>query len=261
MTGANVDGQPALIYIHVPKAAGTTFNEIIERNYPAEEIATILHQPGRSIEDFKCLPLEQRERLRIVKGHFPFGVHEYLPQPSTYVTILRDPIERILSHYYYVLRTPEHYLYDRVAGSKMTLEEYISNPVTIELDNGQVRLISGCGRFVPIGECGKEHLQRAKDNLEKSFLLAGLAERFDETLVLLQDLLGWKRLFYTRKNVSEQRYSTTPEIAELVRDMNRLDVELYDFVSRRFGEFIAQGYKPEEFSRKLEAFRRANASP
>jgi len=250
-----------LIYIHVPKAAGTTFSDIIEQNYPAQEVLTILHQPGRTIEDFMRLPIEERKRPRVIKGHFPFGLHEHVPRPCTYITILRDPVERILSHYHYVLRTPEHYLYDKVAGSKMSLAEYAGNPVTTELDNGQVRMISGCGRFVPIDQCGEQHLQQAKDNLERHFLFAGLAERFDESLLVLKRLLEWKQPFYTRKNVTDHPNASAVDrnVVQTIREKNQLDVELYAFVSCRVDEFITQRYELPAFQSELKAFRAANS--
>jgi hypothetical protein len=244
-----------LIYIHVPKAAGTTFSDIIEQNYPPREVLTILHQPGRTIEDFMRQPIEERQRPRVIKGHFPFGLHEHVPRPCTYITILRDPVARVLSHYYYVLRTPEHYLYDKVAGSKMSLAKYVGSPVTTELDNGQVRMISGCGRFIPIGQCGQQHLQQAKENLQKHFLFAGLVERFDETLLILGRFLEWKNLFYTRKNVTDHSdpFAVDLSVLQTIREKNSLDVELYAFVRNHFDAQAAP------LASELKAFREANS--
>ena len=31
-----------------------------------------------------------------------FGLHEILPQPATYITVLRDPIDRVMSAFYFM---------------------------------------------------------------------------------------------------------------------------------------------------------------
>lgn len=38
---------------------------------------------------------------RVTVGHVPYSVyHEHLPADTLYVTFLREPIDRVLSHYY-----------------------------------------------------------------------------------------------------------------------------------------------------------------
>ena len=41
-------------------------------------------------------------------GHVFYGVHEHIPQPTEYITVLREPIARVVSMYNHVLRRPEH---------------------------------------------------------------------------------------------------------------------------------------------------------
>src|SRR6516162_400599 len=91
----------ALLFLHIHKTAGTTLHRIIEREYNPFYIYTI--EGGRiewSVDHLKKLPLHRRAALQVVKGHMSFGLHEYLPQPSTYITFLRDPVERCISSYY-----------------------------------------------------------------------------------------------------------------------------------------------------------------
>ncbi len=38
--------------------------------------------------------------IHLLGGHLPFGIYQYLPSDSRYITFLRDPVERTLSHYY-----------------------------------------------------------------------------------------------------------------------------------------------------------------
>ncbi len=93
--------QRALIFLHIPKTAGTTLNRIIEWQYNPLSIFTMDPYRIRATpERLKQLPEARRRRLRMVRGHFYYGVHEYLPQGSTYITMLREPVARFLSSYY-----------------------------------------------------------------------------------------------------------------------------------------------------------------
>ena len=44
--------------------------------------------------------------MQVFKGHMPFGIHKRLPQDYTYITFLRDPIERVVSAYYFARNYP-----------------------------------------------------------------------------------------------------------------------------------------------------------
>jgi hypothetical protein len=134
----------SLIFLHIPKAAGTSLHRIIGRQYPQPSIFSIDGADVYgSIEEFKGLSESQRARIACLKGHMPFGLHRYLPQPCAYITFLRDPIDRIVSHYYFVLRTPSHYLYEQVTSQRMTLDDYVRSGISGELSNGQTKLLAG----------------------------------------------------------------------------------------------------------------------
>lgn len=97
----------ALIFLHVPKTAGTTLNRIIEWQYNPVSIFTVdPHRIRATAARFKTFPEERRRRLRVVRGHLVFGIHEFLPQGAVYITMLREPVARLLSSYHFILRRP-----------------------------------------------------------------------------------------------------------------------------------------------------------
>jgi len=172
-----------LIFLHIPKTGGSTLRNLIKRNYKGQPIFSIDGRRARkSIEAFKKLPEAQRKSFKVLQRHMLFGLHEFLSSPSTYITMLRDPIERIISHYYYVLRDPEHYpyLYKKVKSQNMSLnislKDYVISGISTELDNGQTRLLSGM-KNVDFGCCPREMLEIAKKNLREHFAVIGLMER------------------------------------------------------------------------------------
>jgi hypothetical protein len=231
-----------LIYLHIPKAAGTTFSVMLMNRFDRGRILNI-REPAQGIEELKRMPSIQREQLQLIQGHFAYGIHEHLAQPYEYITILREPVDRLISHYYFVLRDQTHPLHERVTSQNLGLKEYVLSGLSPELDNGQVRAISGRGRGVPQGACSRELLDQAKDNLQHRFSLVGLAERFDETMLLVSRKFRWRHLYYVRENVTTNRPRTeqfSPEIIEAIKAANSLDMELYAFARELFQSAVRQ---------------------
>lgn len=244
MNSGRQQAQAALIFLHIPKAAGTTLYAILRREYGQRHTYTI--DGGRvreSVEAFKALPPEARAQVRLLMGHMPFGLHAYLPHAAPYVTLLRDPVERIISHYYFIRRTPHHYLYEAVAGQGLSLHEYVTSGLSDELDNGQVRLLAGP---TPAGAAqggASARLARAEKNLAVHFAVVGLSERFDESLLLMRRALAWRHWpLYFRRNVAASKPSPLQVPAETlaaIRDRNALDLALYRRACDRFEEAVA----------------------
>ncbi len=225
-----------VFFLHIPKTAGATLRRIVYKNYPESAVYNLNPNASTTEHHFQNLPAAEKQRFDFVQGHFYYGLHLFHPRPATYITLLRDPVDRILSHYYYVLKTPIHYLHQRVTSTKMTLQEYVTSGITDELDNGQLRLLTGV-KGVPIGQCSRNMLEAAKDNLLNHFSLVGVSERFDDFLGATQEVLKWKSSPYENVNVNESRRSKTDvpeETLRVIREANQFDIELYEFVLQTF---------------------------
>ena len=224
-----------LIFLHIPKAAGTTLHSVLEKHYPPASQVSI-YDPEQAARVLPHWPLERREAIRLLKGHVVFGLHRYLVGKTTYITFVRDPVDRIASHYYYVRRMPAHYLYQQVMSRNMSLADYAAAGLSDELDNGQVRMLAGVlsAETVPVGSCDPRLLELAKQNIEGHFAVAGITERFDASLALMAVRLGWDWVpSYKHLNVSDNR-PDKGQIDAATRDSieraNPLDCELYRWV-------------------------------
>lgn len=240
-----MDTDCSIIFLHIPKTAGTTLHQIIERQYPLNRIHSFGADAHSAVRHFKNLPEDRRNEITVLKGHMGFGLHEFLPQPSFYIGMLRDPIERSISYYYHILRNPSHYLHHQVVSRQLTLKDVISGRMTPDLDNGQTRLVSGVWNDVPYGSCSSDMLKQAKRNIEQHFAVMGLVEEFDETLMLLMRTFEWKwhTLLHVRANVAPSRprkEDLSSDTLDIIRRYNRLDLALYDFARRRFDEHKSQ---------------------
>src|SRR4051795_5479521 len=83
-------GEEAVIFLHLPKTAGTTLNRLIEWEYPVFETYSI--DPvffTWSAAHLRKLSPDRLKKIRMFKGHMLYGLHDDLPQPATYITVLR----------------------------------------------------------------------------------------------------------------------------------------------------------------------------
>ncbi|MDX1416559.1 MAG: sulfotransferase family 2 domain-containing protein [Candidatus Promineifilaceae bacterium] len=237
------DRRPA-IFLHIPKTAGTTLHRIIESQYKPEELFTFGSDAHAAVEDFKRRDLQERSKIRLLRGHMAFGLHAYLPSTNQYFTILREPFARIVSYYNFILRTPDHYLYEIVDANNMSLSDLLQSRLPLMMNDGQVRLLSGVWGNAPFGEVSDDMLETAIRNLDEYFIVVGLTEKFDQTLCLLQTALGWSSdILYKRHNVSRKGLTKDqlPEAATaLVRKYNQQDIQLYAHAKRIFAQRIKQ---------------------
>jgi Putative polyhydroxyalkanoic acid system protein (PHA_gran_rgn)/Sulfotransferase family len=230
---------PVVLFLHIPKAGGQTLGEVVyahtrSETAPEDDVLksgvaylTYGFVKERPLEvPGYALPLLQRRDLRAVIGHFWFGLHEHVARPSVYVTALRNPVERVLSLYYYTR------LHDSIP-----LEEFIANPPFREVDNDQTRRIAGVDP--EIGFCTEAMLETAKENLRR-FAVAGTIERLDDTLGLLTRRLGWQGpvVSYPRNVNPDRPASASLPRATIaaVRRRNELDFELWRFASELMDE-------------------------
>jgi hypothetical protein len=272
----------AMLFLHIHKTAGTTLHRIIEREYNPLRIYTI--EGGAiewSVDHFKSLSERRRAALQVVKGHMSFGLHELLPQPSTYITFLRDPVDRWLSFYYYAKSDRLGPFYQRMVRENLDL------PTLMRLawwnNNLQCKQIAGIDRreFRPI-DFVKEvtrpgapppepdpdqwsnstTLERAKENLTRYFSFVGVTERFGEGLALLKQLFSWKFTSYGTYRKSRERperVTLDSGVRAAIQERNALDCALYELAKALFQQAAEQsGLDLKRTTEQLQAGPRSN---
>lgn len=234
-----------LLFVHVPKTAGQTFVQILKSQYPGAFARVDPHaEKDRSRPELRG-QLREAEQAgnRVIVGHFPFGVGRWLEGPCRYVTFLRDPVDRVVSRYYYLIDNPESPHYSVLRRSQGGLEDAID--LQGQFRNWQTRMLAGTdedGRYDPGAPCTEETLARAKANLERC-VAVGLTERFDESLVLMKLALGWSTPTYVRRNTTKTRPQLDeipPHVLERIEEENRLDRSLYEHAVALFEDTLAQ---------------------
>lgn len=246
-----------VIFLHVPKTAGTTLIRVMEQQYRPEDVYSVVEP--RDFQDLAALSETRKAEFRLLVGHMDFGAHELLPGSSTYFTLLRHPIERVISHYYFMLQEPQYQYYDIITSSHMNLKKFIESEIDIMMDNVQTRMLSGKGAQLAFGTCTEEVLETAKKNLREHFTVVGLTERFDETLLLLKRAFGWQNSFYLKRNVTTSRLKRDELPAatlDTIINANQLDMELYRYATALFKEQVHR--QGPLFPARVKLFQSAN---
>lgn len=264
-----MDSSPLLIHLHIPKNAGTTLGRTLRFGFMLRPLHHLLNHRivlgyhnllnyELRLKRIAALSEPSRRRIRLFEAHAGYGLHEHIPSPSAYITMLREPIDRVLSIYFF------HRSRGRIAEST-SLGEFVQgyDPGRLWwIDNAQVRYLAGEGGRIldcPAGEVNRSHLELAKQRLERDFFFFGLVEQFDLSMNLLRRRLGWKRFYYSTSNVTQQRRSINQmprDDIDLVRQQNALDLELYAHATSLFDQAVARDGPP--IHEELERFRAAN---
>jgi hypothetical protein len=207
-------GQAMIIFLHVPKTAGSTFQFVLENSFGIAHCHTFqIRKPVFDRRDFlfarKVFPW-----MRSLGGGNIIDPLELGAPDPFYMTLLREPVARAFSHYQHLARM----------GHRKSFEEMLHSKGV--LANLQVKWMSGGAG-----------LDKAKFFLEKCSLV-GLTEKFDLSLEVLGRLspyplnLSYKRKQIAPDNTIKKSLESDPRIVELAREYNKLDLELYSFAAR-----------------------------
>lgn len=249
------------LFLHLPKTAGTTLRVLFGDVYGASSIFQAYQY--RTYDDvsaaFQKLTPDQQAKTAFVSAHLPFGLHQKFDGDVRYVTMFRDPVERVVSTYYFLrdVITEDNAIFR--GGRKMSLREFVESGVTGEVDNGLVRFVAGANAHVPRGQVTDADLELAKENLRTRFAAIGFVEDFNESLVLFGRKLGWDRVpLYRKENANPGRPSMdkiSPSDLEIVENSCRLDMELYQYARQLYEAEIAT--LGPGFAREVRAYEGA----
>ncbi len=264
--------RPTYIIVHIPKSAGTSLRDMLRGRLLLSSPSSIGNwnlahglahvQPyEKRFVALSELNERQSSKVRLIYHHGGFGMHECLTSPYTYLSIIREPISRAISAYYYMRQ-----LYPSEGKPfNDTLEDMITSGKVYDpfyQDNLQVRMLAATDRSrdVEHGQpCTAATLEKAKANIEQYVPILGLTERFDEYMLLLARHQKWKLPYYARMNenkVRERRDPVANDLIDTLREKNAYDIELYEWATQRFDRQVEE-FGPT-FASQLARYRARN---
>jgi hypothetical protein len=214
-----------LISIHLPKSGGTTFRKALETWFPTRLhyhyfIEQQQRPPARIRLRHGRLGI-WRKRDVCIHGFFNrnrgAGVFDYYPGARQFITIVRDPLDQHLSHYFYLRNKSargEHYFKgEQVTFQYATPDEYLEREQTYVL------------RYFP----WEMTLGNYRRLIDKYFIHVGVTERMQESVDVLAERLGKPKVELERRNVTPRDDGPAPEAIERFKERHQLEYALYNY--------------------------------
>lgn len=235
-----------LVFLHIPKSAGTSFKTAVAQNYKISEMF-FMYNRFKHNEKIKILKSKLLNNdIKLIIGHIGYGIHKYFSSDIkfNYITILRNPVKRVVSMYFHILNNIDHPFYNTV--SKMTFKEYLLSGIDESAINSQTRFLSGSKfHYEMIGnddfigydpfKSEEEMLEHAIINVKENIEFTGLTELFEDSLMLTKEKGILNRIYYKTFNKNNhKKYQIKDEEIRLACELNNLDIQLYDFATKHF---------------------------
>ncbi|CAH2091037.1 unnamed protein product [Euphydryas editha] len=262
-----------LFFNRVPKVGSQTFMELLRRLAIRNQFG--FHRDAvQRVETIRLAPADQQVLASLVSAHTPpasyikhvcytnFTRYGY-PSPI-YVNVVRDPVERVISWYYYV-RAPWYYVERKRAFPDLPLPDpawlkkdfetcVLSGDRECRYLEGETHEGIGDHRRQTLFFCGHdpqctpfnslEALQRAKRVVEQQYAVVGVLEDMNSTLIALERYIprfftGALRLYWEELNKFNRinRNAFKPPVSETVKQIVRAnftrEIEFYEFCKQR----------------------------
>jgi hypothetical protein len=214
----------------------------------------------------------------------PFLIEAVSDRPVRAFTMLRDPVELVVSNYLFAVWQAESLGRDAPwtpIVEAMREREWTLRDVYLELGDRQEPLSRLHAMFLPFFNIQSRHLLLGKvspvempfctdgrsvgDYRERAFgvladtYVAGTQDRFSQSVRLFADSFNWRRAFVPRANVGPLRSRAAEVDAEtrrLIRSYNSIDAELHGHYSQRLAGMPSTGRLRQVHGRSSVRFRR-----
>jgi hypothetical protein len=221
------------IFNHIPKTGGNSLLAICRGNLEPAEIS-----PHLEDAEIRLMPAARFEHYRLITGHFSVLAQTGFCRSRYSMTLLREPIRRIFSTYTY-WRT-ERYNPLTAKAKELSFVDFvryfIDSPAIIQ--NPYTFHLAAIGRAWPAFPGNESALLAAAKRNLAAFNFVGVCEEFERSVRLLCAQLGWRPPaaipHENRTSSAEVLGGIDPQTMEILRDRNRLDLELYEYAVQLF---------------------------
>jgi hypothetical protein len=233
-------GDRRIFFLHLPKCGGSSIRAALNEACTDEKMAALNpHASRRAAETLgedmlryraSLLPYYMaREDVQVLTGHFPWSneAYEHFGDDWTYVTLLRDPVQRWFSHYFYD-RYKSHSDHFKIEED---LDTFLESERAQEMGDLYVRRLTD-----PIHRESSDAVMEAKENLNK-FDVVGVVENIDNFVSRLSGQAGVEmRVSKRNESPAQERKksaSRNKKYVNKVKEICRKDKIIYEFATSK----------------------------
>jgi len=185
------------------------------------------------------LNIAKRKRV-CVHGHFSnargFGVMDYYPDADQFITVLRDPFEVCLSHYFYLCKMGKALVWDwRVSTMKKMFVRHVMGKelyrdgnalqMVLPLEEYLAKHSSFILNFMPF----EMNMDNYEEILDRYFVHIGVAEDLQTSVDVLASRLGFKTVKIAKLNVSERMAEVPDSVRKKFIEAHPLEYAIYKY--------------------------------
>ena len=242
-----------IFFIHPPKSGGSTVISFFDLNKGKDQFVNFeWDREGWESSHAKLMT------TRIGGGHQPYGMHRNLKSALTYCTILRDPLARQISHYWYASNGKNG---DVVRGASVSATEALVRRGAISLDEWVSESLAGKNLLTQMlsghSVVDESSLEIARTHVLQHFAATGVCEDMSEFLLRLCGKTGLKLPFFFETNKTSGTPKNRTHVSETARQTfvseNRFDYEIFRDVNQAIAQHALQA--GDAFSKALESVR------
>lgn len=202
-----------LVSLHIPKTAGTSFRNTLKIVYGKNAVVRLdINKKVLNINEKKYTKNKIKSKIKVVHGHFSYkDIYEKLDIDSSVpiITWLRDPVERVISNYYYLLKV---------------LKQRLGEDVESNIGNRMIKTLLEFAHQ----EANKNRMTKfLKEANLKNFLFVGIVEHYQEDLYYLSKLLDWNTCPVLKQNTTQHQNKHSESIKKVISQLNNDDIALY----------------------------------
>jgi len=220
-------------FVHIPKTAGSSLRTLITLNYRPEEVISIYGDFRETLA--QCAAQHNvLDQCRLIQGHMPFGIHlNFGLHAAKYFFFLRNPVDRHFSDVIHGLRDSTHGFHSLITSpeNKNPAKWAMLPDQAIYFRNTTTHYLSG---VFFTREVDMSDFQRAASAVIGSEFV-GLAERFNESVLILAKKLHWSHVIYETRNVATGSLNSLllPEDRKACENRLPYDMALYHIACER----------------------------